>query len=148
VRTAAIRALVRRPWMTYVEMIEGVFARYYASSSARPWIKSPEAACDDAIYRMSILIAAPFVLATALLELLFMKVDPTGLLRRYRAVLFTGGFLITSGAVYFALRSMFDSYSSEAHMSRSGVPSELILELVGGACIFGYVVTFFISSVL
>jgi hypothetical protein len=129
-------------WRCYRGMLESMFLRYYSSSLARPWINSPEGANYDAVYRMSVVVTAPFVLLTLLLGLVLIHADPNGLFSRHRPALMGGGFGISTIAVYLLLRRTFGDrvVPSSNGDGETGWGPGWILEIVGWPCVVGYIV--------
>jgi hypothetical protein len=136
-------------WQVYRKALERMFFRYYAGSIARPWIKTPESACNDAIYRMSILVAAPFVLCVAICGLLLIIFDPLGPIARQRAAVGVGEFILPNIFTYFILRSLFSNCTPTAQSTRNGGAerkSDFVIDVVGGASVLGYVIVFVASA--
>jgi hypothetical protein len=123
-------------------MLEAMFRRYYSWSIGLPWVSTPERATYNAIYRMSIIVAAPVVLLVSLLELLLIYANPLGLLGRNRAVVLAGSLGIASLVVYSLLLRMFRDYAPAVLNQDKDVDTiqDWILDVVGWLCIAGYIV--------
>ncbi len=132
----------RSSWKAYSDILETVFRRFYASSLGRPWINSPAAATADAIYRLSVGAAAPFIFALAILIGSVRSLFPNLLPGRLAGYLFAAGFVVVGLATYVALNRKFEGYEVPDESSREDRPltrGEWWFGLASWASIVGYI---------
>jgi len=139
----ALIAAYRSSWRVYSETLEAVFRRTYVSSLGRPWVNSPAAARTDAIYRLSVGAAAPFLFALAILIALLKEWLPSLLPGRLAGYLFVAGFVIVGLATYVILNRKFDGYEMSEAATREDRPltrGEWWFGIASWGSIFGYIV--------
>jgi hypothetical protein len=119
-----------------------MFLRAYAASLSRPWLKNSESAFDDARYRLSIPLAAPFVAMMALLVLILRQIIPSILSRRAAALLICGSLIFVGVVVYVALGRFFKRYTEQPELARrlarSSSPGEATMEVFLWICVSMY----------
>jgi hypothetical protein len=91
-------------------VIRAVFLRAYATSLRRPWIKGADSAFRDARYRLSVPFAAPIVALVAMLIVIFRRVSPATLSRKYAALIVCFTLLAAGGGSFITLGKVFDNY--------------------------------------
>ncbi len=129
-------------WRAYVELLQSVFARYYAGSLGRPWIRTPEAARTDALYRLAVSVAAPLLLVTAILIACTKKLVPELFSGRTSGLVFAGAFLLIGLSVNLALNAAFgDATDLAESYDKPRTRAELVFEIVSWVSIAGYVLS-------
>lgn len=88
---------------------KAMFLRCYATSLRRPWLKDAESAFNDARYRLSIPVAAPFVVVIAAATLIARRVNPALQSSRMAAVIICSGLVLIGVGTYVTLGRMFRS---------------------------------------
>jgi hypothetical protein len=119
-----------------------MFLRCYATSLKRPWLKSAKSAFDDARYRLSVPLAAPFVVLMAAVVLIVKTVNPLLLSSRTAALLICFSLIAGGVGVYVILGRFFESYSKNSEVALqfdeplSGV--EIALQVILWTCVATY----------
>jgi hypothetical protein len=138
---------MRRSGRAYAGLVDAMFFRVYSSSLRRPWLRSEGAGFNDAIYRLSVSVAAPFVLMFGLLIGCVKAAFPLLLPGRAAAYLFVVGFFLIGFFTVFVLNRRFAAYeeNAESIRSASGVRtrSDWLFEAISLASIIGYVATLY-----
>jgi hypothetical protein len=119
----------------------------YSSSLRRPWLRSEGAGFNDAIYRLSVSVAAPFVLMLGLLIGSVKAVFPVLLPGRAAAYVFVAGFGLIGFLTVFVLNRRFADYEANGESirsaSRARTRSDWLFEAISLASIIGYVATLY-----
>ena len=129
----------------YVGFLESMFLRFFASSLVRPWLRSPSAAYSDALFRVSIGVAAPFVCLVAILVLSTKATVPDLLPGRSAFFIVLTVYGALSPATYFTLDPRFRHYVETPERVRNDgekprTRGEVLFELVSWLCALGSVI--------
>jgi hypothetical protein len=119
-----------------------VFRRFYAASLNRPWIKSPESAFDDARYRLSVPLAAPFVALTAVLVVVVRQTSPDALSARAAAIIVCVSLVAAGVAVFCILGRLFSDWRTTpeiaARLEQPVSQWEIIVQVFLWSCVVMY----------
>lgn len=125
-------------------IVRTIFLRFYAASLNRPWIKSPRAAFNDARYRLSVPLAAPFVAASGVAVVELRRFAPMMLSHRTRCVLICGSLVLAGVVVFIVLGRIFCEYLETPELVLSfNEPVSLIeigVQVVLWICVVSYCV--------
>lgn len=134
--TQEIYILVLQP------ILRSMFLRCYATSLKRPWLSGAQSAFDDARYRLSILLAAPFVVLVAVTALIVKKVNPTLLPGRAAAYLIGFGLILGGVGAYVMLGRFFKGYLTDPEAAlQFDQPisiSEIVFQVTLWICVGAY----------
>lgn len=123
-------------------ILRSMFLRCYATSLGRSWLKSSKSAFDDARYRLSIPLAAPFVALMAVVVLVVRTVDQSLFSSRTAALFICLSLVIGGVGAYVMLGRFFDSYSEnpEAALQFDQPTSvaEIALQVALWICVVAY----------
>lgn len=125
------------------KLIRTWFLRYYASSLQRSWLKSPEAAFGDARFRITISLAAPFILPFGIVSVVLRQAFPLSFSHQSMAVFYGMGVVIGNLATYFALLRFGDLVRAPdiaRNFSELESSSEIALRIFCGCCVVAYIV--------
>lgn len=135
--------LSRSALEAYSAVLELTFRRFYASSLRRPWLRGRASAYSDAIYRLSIEVAAPYLLVLAVVIGLLESLFPNLLPGRSAVYLFAAVFVSAGISTVFALSGRFKRYVETPEIVLGDeVPrtrGEWLFAVVSFSSILGYV---------
>ena len=125
-------------------ILRAVFLRFYAASLKRSWIKSSESAFDDARYRFSVLLGAPFVALTAILSVVVRHTSPNTLSAREAATIICISLVAAGLAVFHILGRLFSDWHKTPEIAtRFEQPvskGEIFVQVALWACVVMYCV--------
>ena len=125
--------------LAYVAAIDANFRRMLASSSRMPWLGRVDAARNDAMYRLSIAVAAPYVLIVALAIILVKAVVPQLLPGRTGGYLFVALFVLVGLVTLHWLSRRLDSCAAASvDDDEPRTSAEWAFLLISVLCIPGY----------
>lgn len=146
--TASLIHLCRSGWTAYDDVVNAAFLRLYASSLGRPWVKNLTVARSDAIYRLSIGVAAPIVLVLAILIGFLKYLFPNVLSGHTAGYLFVGEFAVVGLSSLFILNRKFDVCSEladrQALTPRPRTLADWAFDIISWVSIIGYVVALYL----
>lgn len=123
-------------------ILRAMFLRCYATSLGRPWLKSAGSAFDDARYRLSIPLAAPFVVLVAVVTLIVRSVNPAVLSGRMAALLICFSLILGGLGTYLVLGRLFKSCLETPEVAlqfdQPMNTSEIILKIALWMCVGVY----------
>lgn len=123
-------------------ILRSIFLRCYATSLGRPWLKDAKSAFDDARYRLSIPLAAPFVVLIAVVVLVVRTIDPSLFSSRTAALFICSSLVIGGIGAYLMLGRYFGSCSEEPEsalqFNQPISAAEVALQVVLWMCVVAY----------
>jgi hypothetical protein len=132
------------------EILSRMFLRFYNTSLKRRWLKDPESACTDAIYRMSILIAGPLEFVGGSLIFAIEKISGANWSRAISAIVYVGCFLIAQLISQGTLKEKFLRYSDTPDVARQydrqKSLTDLTVEIACFLCILGFLLLILLST--
>jgi small neutral amino acid transporter SnatA (MarC family) len=121
-----------------------MFLRFYAASLKRPWIKSPQSAFDDARYRFSVPLAAPFVALNAALSVVVRHTSPATVSARAAAVIICVSLVAAGLLVFLILGRLFSDWRKTpeiaAPFEQPMSKWELVVQIALWSCVVIYCV--------
>jgi hypothetical protein len=125
-----------------------MFLRFYNTSLKRRWLKDPESACQDAVYRMSILVAGPLELVAGSLIFSIEKISGANWSRGTTAFVYIGCFLIVQLISQRTLKEKFLSYGDTPNVARQYDRQKSLADLMAEIVCFLSIVGFFLIVLL
>jgi hypothetical protein len=121
-----------------------MFLRFYAASLKRPWIKSPQSAFDDARYRFSVPLAAPFVALTAALSVVVRRTSPETVSARAAVIIICVSLVAAGLLVFLILGRLFSDLRKTpeiaARFEQSASKREIVVQVMLWSCVAMYCV--------
>ena len=123
-------------------ILRTVFLRFYAASLKRPWIRNPQSAFDDARYRFSVPLAAPFVALTAIRSVVERRMRPDALSARTAAIVICVSLVSAGVTAFHILGRLFSDWSATPEMAQDFAQPvskrEIVVQVALWSCVVMY----------